>query len=320
MRRLQRNSLTYLLAAGALAGFGGQAWAVEGGAGMYILGSKTTMAGAVPPPGTYTQQTFYYYSGENGGSIPQGGRLEVGIDGEAFIGLSSVIWSGDGSAMGGRPFFGLTLPWGYKESNVDATLTAPNGAVLSANKSQDSFTFGDPVLSGGLGWGQGPVMGSLTLMVNVPVGDYDQARSTNVAFNHWAYDLTGAVTWMNPDTGWQANLAAGVTFNDENDDTEYESGDEFHLEAAVGKTLANGVMLGLQGYYYKQISDDTGAGTFGPFRGEVTALGPAVSWQGNWWETPVTLEARWFHEFDATNRLEGDAILFNMTIPLGGKS
>lgn len=40
-----------------------QSFAVEGAAGFYLLGNKTSMAGFVPPPGTYVQSANYFYSG-----------------------------------------------------------------------------------------------------------------------------------------------------------------------------------------------------------------------------------------------------------------
>lgn len=321
MFRNNRNSLTLFAPTAVLlaVAVAGQAHAVEGGAGFYILGSRTTMGGAVPPPGTYFQQSIYGYSGSNDGKIVNRGKLEFGIEGSALIGLSSMLWVPEADPiLGGRPYLSVTLPYGYKESQIDGTLTGPNGGVLSGAQTEDSFLFGDPVVGAGLGWGNGPVFGSLNLLVNVPVGDYSASRNTNIAFNHWAYDITGAVTWLDPASGWQANFATGVSFNDENDATNYESGDEFHIEASIGKAISPQVTLSLQGYYYKQISADSGEGAIlGPFKGEATAIGPAIAWNTNWNGTPVAFEARWFHELEVTNRLEGDAILVSMAIPLG---
>ena len=33
--------------------------------------------------------------------------------------------------------------------------------------------------------------------------------------------------------------------------------------------------------------------------------------------TPISTSVSWMHEFDAKNRLEGDAALFNVVVPLG---
>lgn len=299
--------------------FASPALAVEGATSFYILGSRTTNAGIVPPPGVYVQQSLYSYSGSADAQIARSGELDVGLKADARIGLTSLIWSpAIEPVLGGRPYLGATLVYGTKEVDLDATLTGPGGAQISGHRSEDNTLWGDPVLAAGLGWGTGPVFSSLNLLVNLPIGDYQEGRATNIAFNRWAADLTGAVTWMNPDTGWQTDFAAGVTFNGENEDTGYDSGNEFHIEAAINKSFASGWMVGLQGYYYDQISADSGgAAVLGDFKGRVSGIGPAVAWSGVLGSTPVNIEARYFQEFDAKNRLEGDAFFLNVLIPLG---
>ena len=61
-----------------------RATAVEGGAGFYLLGSTTTNAGILPPPGTYVIDYNYFYSGstdiafDRAGLILDGG-VEAGV-------------------------------------------------------------------------------------------------------------------------------------------------------------------------------------------------------------------------------------------------
>jgi hypothetical protein len=319
---LTRVSIRSVIGLGLLAilAMASPALAVEGATSVYIFGSRTTNAGIVPPPGLYFQQGLYSYSGSTDAQIVRSGELDLGLDADAVIGLTSVVWSpAMEPILGGRPYFGGTLVYGYKGIDLDATLTGPGGATLSGSQSEDSTLWGDPVLTAGLGWGTGPVFSSLNLLVNVPVGDYEVGRPTNVAFNRWAADLTGAVTWLDAESGWQADFAAGVTFNGENEDTGYVSGNEFHAEAAINKSFGSGWMVGLQGFYYEQISADSGPpAVLGDFKGRVSGLGPAVAWSGEIGGTPVNLEARYFQEFNAKNRLEGDAFLINFLIPLGG--
>ena len=63
--------------------------AVEGGAGFYILGSRTTLGGAVPPPGTYFMQQFYGFEGSSTTNVTGGnGNLLLDFDASAFISLS----------------------------------------------------------------------------------------------------------------------------------------------------------------------------------------------------------------------------------------
>ncbi|WP_188862931.1 SphA family protein [Marinobacterium nitratireducens] len=294
------------------------ALAVEGATGMYILGSRTTAGGVVPPPGNYFQQSLYVYSGSADAGIPRSGGVDVGLDADAYVGLTSFLAVPEmAPILGGRAYFSGTLVYGYKDLDIGATLRTPGGATISGSRSEDDFLFGDPVVGTGLGWGAGPWFGSLNLLVNLPVGDYEKGRPTNVSFNRWATDVTGALTWLDQASGWQADIAMGITFNGENEDTNYESGDEFHIELAAARSFASGWTLGLQGYHYDQISADKGgAAVLGDFEGEVSGFGPAVAWAGPVGGRPINLEARYFHEFDAKNRLEGDALLLNLTIPL----
>jgi hypothetical protein len=45
--------------------------AAENAAGLYLLGTKTTMAGFVPPPGPYFVDVNYFYAGDASGTLPQ---------------------------------------------------------------------------------------------------------------------------------------------------------------------------------------------------------------------------------------------------------
>ncbi|MGA0617735.1 SphA family protein [Paracoccus sp. KR1-242] len=272
----------------------------------------------MPPAGTYFQFTFYGYSGGSSADIPLNGRLNLDLEGNAALGLATGVWSLDsGPVLGGQPYLTALVPFGWKETKLGATLTGPGGDVLSGSRQEDSFLIGDPAIGGGIGWKSENLLTSLNLLVNVPIGDYQQSRTTNISFNHWAGDLTAAATWLGAD-GWQLDGAAGLSVNAENPDTDYRTGNELHLEAAVAKTTGAWT-VGLAGYHYQQITGDSGDGAvLGDFKGRVSALGPAVSWAGAVGKRPVAVDARWLHEFDAKNRVEGDALLFNVTVPLGG--
>jgi hypothetical protein len=119
-----------------------------------------------------------------------------------------------------------------------------------------------------------------------------------------------------------AASAAGVTLNGENDDTDYESGTEFHLELAAVKNFSKQFAVGIAAYHYEQITGDSGVGArLGDFEGRVTAIGPVVKYNFQIGQTPVSSSFRWFHKFNVENRLEGDSALLTLAIPLsaGGR-
>jgi hypothetical protein len=315
---------------------GQAAHAAEAATGVYLLGSKSSMAGVLPPPGTYISTIKYFYSGDASAAAATGAALQqignvtveadVELDARAFIELPTALWISPREILGGNLGLGIIAPVGWKDISVDldarASLTLPNGRSLSAgqqfSRDDNVFSFGDPLLTAILGWHQGNWHWNLSGLLNMPIGAYDEDALANIGFNRWAADLTAAVTWFDPGSGHEVSVAAGFTFNGENPDTDYKTGTEFHAEFAAMQHLSQSFAIGLTGYHYDQISRDSGAGArLGAFKGRVTALGPNINYNFQWDGTPVSTSLRWLHEFDASNRLEGDAILFSAAIPIG---
>ena len=329
-----------LLAALALgaAGFGSSGGqAAENAVGFYLLGTKGSMAGFVPPPGTYFIDVNYYYAGDTSGSAAVGVALrrlgnltieaDVNIDANAYVNMPSVLWVAPGKVLGGSVGFGAIVPVGRKSVDVDldvlATLTLPPplNRTLQVGRRfnfEDSSTeFGDPVLNALIGWHQGNWHWNIGTLVNVPIGPWSNDSISNIAFNHWAVDTTAAVTWLDPKIGFEVSSAAGFTFNWENPDTDYKTGTEFHVEWALLQHFSKTFAVGVVGYHYQQVTGDSGAGaTLGDFEGRVTALGPAVTYSFLLGKIPVSTQWSWLHEFDVENRLEGDVGLLTVSMPL----
>jgi len=297
------------------------AHAVEGAAGFYLLGSKASMAGVTPPPGTYVSDLKYYFSGSIGAEAV-GGLLLADVDAQAYYGLPSVLWVAPQKVLGGNVGVGVLVPVGWKDVRAGAELNLPPplGVTLRANIQSDDAAFGDPVGMATIGWQSGNWHWNLTGLLNVPVGFWERRNPTNIGFNRWAADATAAVTWLDKKTGLEISGAAGVTFNfEENPATDYKSGNEFHFEFAAMQSLSKQVAVGVTGYHYQQLTGDSGVGArLGPFEGRVTGVGPIVNYNFMWLKTPVSTSLRWIHEFDAVNRFEGDVGLLTVTMPLSG--
>jgi hypothetical protein len=332
-----------LVGAASLAG--GEAHAAENAAGIYLLGTKGSMAGFTPPPGTYFVDVNYFYAGDARGNAAVGVALrrlqnlfpnlpprtldiqaDVKLDGDAQIVMPSFLWVAPGKVLGGNVGFGAIMPVGRKAIDVDvdalATLTLPRlDRTLERGRrftfDESTTDFGDPVANALIGWHQGNWHWNLGTLLNIPIGPWSESRDTNISFNHWALDTTGAVTWFDPKIGWELSSAAGFTFNWENPDTDYETGTEFHVEWALVRHFSKTLALGLVGYHYQQVTGDSGAGArLGDFKGRVTALGPTLTYSFQLGKLPVSTQWSYFHEFDVENRLEGDAGLFTISMPL----
>ncbi|MEY8077979.1 transporter, partial [Pseudomonas aeruginosa] len=116
---------------------------------------------------------------------------------------------------------------------------------------------------------------------------------------------------------------ATYSFNMENHDTDYRSGQIFHFDYSASYRVTDNLRLGLNGYYLKQTTDDKQNGEtvrvfgFGEevddgVRGQVFAIGPAVHLT---FLKYASAEIRWAKEFDVENRPEGDMLWAKLTIP-----
>jgi hypothetical protein len=73
----------------------------------------------------------------------------------------------------------------------------------------------------------------------------------------------------------------------ENYATQYQTGDEFHAEWAIGYKFDNGLVLGVVGYDYRQLTGDSGSGAIlGPFESSGDAVGGGLQVG----ETPVVIQ------------------------------
>lgn len=318
MHRLR--SVLPLTLLGFLIACSGSALAAENGTGFYLLGSKGPGAGMLPQlPGIYYENDFYYYSGDLGGGkrLPTGGDVAVGVHGQVALEFPLFLIVVPEDIAGGKLGFTFGVPIGWAKSSADVRLSGPILGSREKSVTDTIFTIGDPIVGATLGWEAGNFHWNLGTLVNIPIGDYQEGELANIAFHRWALDVTAAGTYFDPETGWDFSGAAGVTFNAENPATDYHTGTEFHLEGSISKQFNPAFSAGILGYYYHQLTGDSGEGAvLGPFKGQVAAIGAQVGYNFKVGQLPMAARIKYFHEFDAKNRAEGDAVLATLSMPL----
>lgn len=307
----------------AAAGFAGTAQASEGGASFYLLGSGGPGAAILPPlPGVFFANTAYYYKGEASGDrqFQVGGNVVAGLEATIAANFMTFMSVPDAKILGGTPAVALLVPFGQPWVKVDAVITGPRGNQLNLSRGDTNFVVGDPVLLAALGWTSGKTHVQIANLLNVPVGEYRSGRGelANLSFNRWANDLSVAVTWLDPEAGWDLSAKTGVTFNGTNPATQYRTGTEWHIEAAVEKKLSEAWSVGVQGYYFDQLTGDSGSGNrIGDFKGRVLGVGGTAAYNFKIaGKIPATLRLHGFKEFEARNRLEGHSIFLDFSMPL----
>ncbi len=295
--------------------------AAESGTGVYLLGFRSTAAGIVPPPGVYGTSDKYFYSGQADASrdFQFGGQLVAEVEANVFIDALTATWIVPQKVLGGHFGVAATIAAGWMDVKAGATLATPGGAP-SAGRTDDLVGLGDMFFTALLGWHRDVWHWNVNVGLNAPTGNWSKGRLANLGFNRWALDTGVALTYLNPKTGHELTIAPGFTFNGKNNNTDYRTGTEFHLEFSALQHFSQTFALGITGYHYQQLTGDSGSGArLGDFKGRVTGIGPVVNYTFVLGKTPVNTNLRWIHEFNTKNRLEGDVGFLTVAIPLGSR-
>lgn len=279
-------------------------YAEEGGSGHYVPGSVATLIDLAPTqPGWVIQPLFLHYEGDINGSknVPVAGFISTGLEATVDSFVLGGFYTFEQPVLGAHYSAGLYLPY------VEMEVTGNVGALSRTDKVDG---LGDitliPVL---LAWKSNSWQFGAMLPIYAPTGDYEVGRLANQGLNYWTFDPTVGAAYGNEQTGFNFGAHVGVTFNTENDDTNYESGSVLHAEVSVQQLLPLGkgfVGLGVNGFLYEQISADSGSGATRDFKGRSLGIGPVLDYilpteSGTW-----VFEAKWLPELDTKNRLEGD--------------
>ena len=296
------------------------AQAAEAASGVYLLGSRSVGAGITPPPGVFFNNDTYFYSGNIGGgrTLPLGGLLIANVSATSWINLPTTLWVTPAKIFGGDVAFSLTAPVvGEPRVNAALLVNSPRFGPIGVNVIDANTAVSDLFLQSFIGWHSGNFHWQLGIGGIIPSGTYVAGQLSNISLNRPAIDLFGTFTWLDPALGWDLSAAAGFTFNQTNTATDYRTGDEFHLEWAATKYLTKEFTIGLVGYYYQQLTPDSGVGaSLGAFEGRVVALGGTIGYTFEIGKTPVSTRLKVYREFAVQNRMEGTAGFFTVAVPL----
>ena len=275
-------------------GFTGSAQATEGGGTTAAAGAEGFLAGALPPPGTYglvyaTQYRSSQFNDGNGNSAIPGFKVTANVL------VSRLVHMTGTTLLGGQLGYYGVLPL------VDLKVQAAGA--------RDSRTgLGDIEAAPLLAW-HGPQWHTAAALAMVlPTGSYSATRMANPGNNITTLRPVVVTSYLT-ESGLDLSTKLTYSFNRENSDTHYKSGQYLHADFNAGMRVAPAWQVGLQGYLIRQTTDDTQNGaTVGPDgnRTRVFALGPAVRWQTS--PTAPSVELRWLKESGARNHTEGNAL------------
>jgi len=288
--------------------FSNIAMADEGGVSFWLPGDFGSYAAVPSQPGWLFESTYYHASAAASGGIsfPRGGGIEAGVKSPTDYFLFTPTYTFETQIFGAQPAFGMTVLFGRNSTEVSKTLTGPGGATLSGSQSEEIFGFSDPSPTASLKWSRDVHNFMVYATAGIPVGAYESNRLAALGLGHWAVDGGVGYTYLDEKAGIEASAVFGLTYNFINPYTQYQSGIDAHLDWAISPYLNDKFHIGAVGYFYNQISGDSGAGAqLGDFKSSVAGVGPQIGFFFPIFGRQGYLNLRAYYEFDARNRLEG---------------
>jgi hypothetical protein len=215
--------------------------------------------------------------------------------------------------LGGQPYVALGWGPGTNRTSVDIAIS-PFERTRS-----DSITGGTDLYPfASLAWANGNDNWMTYVTGDIPTGAYQSSRLSNLGIGHGAIDAGDGYTYLNDKTGLEFSAVAGLTYNWENTHTHYKNGVDSHLDWALSQFLSESWHVGIVGYVYYQLTNDTGSGNkVGAFKSRVASAGPEVGYVFKFNGLPAYFNLRGYWEFGAQNRVEGYALFGTLSIPLG---
>ena len=281
-----------------------RATGAEGASSLYLPGLVGDILVALPPePGFAVAGSAYVQTGSVGTAVLQG-AVDLGLDLDIALGIVGGTYSFEAPWIGGTYTVGLAVPFGY--ADLRAEIQGPGGASRSV--SADSFDISDIALTPiQLNWSSGNFSFRFAETIIAPTGAYDVDKAVNLGRNYWGFDTTAASTYFNADIGTEVSIAPGILANTRNDDTNYKTGTEFHLDFMVNQFLFESFAIGVRGYFYRQLTGDSGSGAvLGDFKGEAVGIGPGFIWLPEFAEGKLVVQGKWMTDVHSEKRFDSD--------------
>jgi len=298
-------------------------WAGEGGGSHYVPGTQGDFAMAlIGPAGWYIRNDLAYIDGDIN-SVTLGNRIYTSANQTVWANTTKGIYLAESGLLGGRFGAILALPV-VIYAKVSGILADPIPLKREGNRSG----LADINLTTIMNWKHGNFNYSAGLGIYAPTGSYDADRMVNLGRNYWSFDPSFAFTWLNAKRGHEVSLSTGYMINTKNNDTNYESGDEFHFDFNIAQHFSGQFGLGLVGYYYKQVTGDDGPfldyanqvllsigrDSRGSFRGEAFGVGPALKYSLKIGDQNINIIAKWLHDFIKQNRFTSETFICSVSL------
>lgn len=300
-------------------------------------------------PGWYWQTAAIYYKADksmgNDGKAATASGYPVSVDVSTVALLNRLTYVGTERFLGANVGFTVMQPIGQRKGDFVASTPSALSNARIASDSGKVTGLGDLEFGPLFHWEIGDNQSAnFVPTVILPTGDYNALDSTprapfpqphaqrlNMGYGNF-YTFRPSAQYAYIGDGWDVGARGVLSFNTRNKDNGYYSGNMFNVDWQAMKFVTEDVRVGLQGYLVRQLNRDTCKSGIGTAyaqcgnnslalanvatgnRTSVNAVGPAVAWLKNGGE--FLLEGKFIKEFNAKNRLEGDAFWLTLSKPL----
>lgn len=265
--------------------------ATEGGISIDPPGIESTASSAIPPPGVYGIAYYRNYTADN--ARDNAGNKVTGPDFKVSVNalVNRFVWVTPVKLAGGDVAVQAVLPVAHVKTDIMPGL------------SQSKTGIGDASLGVGIGWHFSKELHALgALDLDIPTGAYKKENLANIGTNHWAISPKFGFSYIqNEGINW--DLRNTLVFNSKNNDTGYKSGVEWFADYTLGWGFGNGLVAGVGGYVYQQLSKDKLDGrSLDGSKGRAASFGPSVRYTTS---NGMMLSAKFEKEFNVRNRAQG---------------
>ncbi len=259
------------------------------------LGFTSFLDGAPPAgPGFYFTEYLSYYTANQLADLPV---PDPQVD--VWVSLNQFIYQSNTPILfGGKWGIDVIVPLVSLESRPQPPLSNEDG-------------LGDILVGPYLQWD--PIMGKngpifmhrVELQTIWPTGSNDENKALNAGSNFFSFNPYWAGTlFLTPK--WEASLRLHYLWNAENNDTDAQAGQAVHANFATSyELIERKLRLGLNGYFFEQITDSEIADVEIPDDESVFAIGPGALWS---FSQNSHLFLNLYFESGARNRPEGEQL------------
>lgn len=299
-----------------------QVHAEEGGSGHYLPGSIASFMDGISPTETLILRVnVLNYQGDVGlgRRLPIAGQTALNAEARSTgVGLT-FFWRPEWGGIGERWSYAMSATIPLIVMNVSADVETDIGTVRRTDKASG---LGDLILMPLMfNYNVNPDFNiNMRLTFYAPTGSYEKGRLANTGKNFWSIEPLFGLMYFGQKNGIEASLLGGLTINQENRATDYKSGNQLHFDGTLAQHfpfMGGLASVGVTGFYYEQVTGDSGAGAkFGDFKAKTVGIGPSISYIKKLNGEELLTELKWLHETETENRLEGDTVFLKVMLKL----